>query len=96
MSKYCRLSLRESSVIQSRLSLRESSVFALRKLLQTKEHSWRQSPHAQTHFRGKALIFSELGLIFPSEHDLIPCMASAFWTHAVPVLHEERHGTSSF
>ncbi len=46
-------------------------------------------------FRGEAVIFSELGLILYSDHDLIPCMAPARLTRAVPMLQEERHDTSS-
>jgi hypothetical protein len=46
-------------------------------------------------FRGKAVIFSELGLILYSDHDLIPCMALARLTRAVSMLQEERHDTSS-
>lgn len=48
-----------------------------------------------TSFRGQAVIFSALGLILDSVHDLIPCMASARLTRAVPMLLEERHDTSS-
>jgi hypothetical protein len=46
-------------------------------------------------FRSEAVIFSVLGLILYSDHDLIPCMAPARLTRAVPMLHEERHDTSS-
>ena len=46
-------------------------------------------------FRSEAVIFSALGLILYSDHDLIPCMASARLTRAVPILQEERHDTSS-
>jgi hypothetical protein len=41
------------------------------------------------------VIFSALGLILYSDHDLIPCMAPARLTRAVPMLQEERHDTSS-
>jgi hypothetical protein len=46
-------------------------------------------------FRSEAVIFSVLGLILYSDHDVIPCMAPARLTRAVPMLHEERHDTSS-
>jgi hypothetical protein len=46
-------------------------------------------------FCSEAVIFSVLGLILYSDHDLIPCMAPARLTRAVPMLHEERHDTSS-
>jgi hypothetical protein len=41
------------------------------------------------------VIFSVLGLILYSVHDLIPCMEPTLSTEAVPVLREERHDTSS-
>jgi hypothetical protein len=44
---------------------------------------------------GEAVIFSELGLILYSDHDLIPCMDSAPWTPRHPsVAQEQRHDTA--
>jgi hypothetical protein len=47
-------------------------------------------------FRGKAVIFSALGLILYSDYDLIPCMTSGRLVCGVLILEEERHDTSSF
>jgi hypothetical protein len=45
--------------------------------------------------RCEAVIFSELGLILYSDHDLIPCMDSAPWTPRHPsVAQEQRHDTA--
>ena len=42
------------------------------------------------------MIFSALGLILYSDHDLIPCMdIGSTEPRAAPMLQEERHDTSS-
>ena len=60
----------------------------------TVQRGWGRRPEGLDFVFRKAVIFSELGLILYSDHDLIPCIASARLTRAVPALQEERHDTS--
>ena len=79
------------STVNSRHQVRWRSFVATHALSRSERRHWcisRDSPWRSStsfvDFRSEAVIFSELGLILYSVHDLIPCMDYAPWTPRRP------------